>query len=200
MIARSMLVAAAVAAGGCAVATRPMTSMQLAPQQPRAVLDPIDLPGARVQRTSFEGPPPAAGSDATVRGGVGSGGDNKAMGGEDSKPAPVQQDAGSDRHQRARTGLFWAGVAVAVIGGATLLASGIGGRVTQAQLKNGYDDESLTHDDERKLHTRGDVFNALAGTGGGLLIVGGGVAAISFGVDYSRCGALAKRKKRKDCK
>ncbi|HWB76955.1 MAG TPA: hypothetical protein VG755_18435 [Nannocystaceae bacterium] len=194
-----MLVAAAVAVSGCAIGTRSTTPMQLAPQQQRAVLDPIDLPGAMAQRTAFEGPA-AAGSDASVRGGVGSGGDDEAMGGASSKPGPVEQDAGSDRQQRVRTGLFWAGVAVAVIGGATLLASGIGGRVTQAQLKKGYDDETLTHDDERKLHTRGDIFNALAGTGGGLLIVGGGVAAISFGVDYSRCGTLAKRKKRKDCK
>lgn len=203
MIARSLLIAAAVSTSGCAVATtRPMTTMQLARQQPRAVLDPIDLPGAMAQRTSFEGPAPAAGSDATVRGGVGSGGDDKAMGGEGGggKTGPVQPDAGSDRQQRVRTGLFWAGIAFTVIGGATLLASGIGGRVTQAQLKKGYDNESLTHADERKYHTRGDIFNALSGAGAGVMIVGGGVAAITFGVDYSRCGALAKRKKRKDCR
>ncbi|MBC8067457.1 MAG: hypothetical protein IAG13_03910, partial [Deltaproteobacteria bacterium] len=112
---------------------------------------------------------------------------------------PIDADPGTHKQQRVRTGLFWTGVALTVIGGAALLATGIGGRVTQGQLSTGYKEESLTHAREKTLRDRGDLFNALAGASGGVMIVGAGVTAITFGIDYSRCGTIAKRK-RKDCK
>ena len=185
---RMLVAALAVVTSGC-------VSMQ---SMPTASIDPIALPGALVQRTSFEGPgaAPAAGPDAQVRGG---GKSSDASGGGDDKPMRVRGEPGTEQQQRTRKALFWAGIAFTVIGGATLLATGIGGRVTQGQLTKGYDDETLTHDEEKTLRNRGETFNALAGAGGGVMIVGAGVAAITFGIDYTRCGSIAKRK-RKDCK
>jgi hypothetical protein len=201
----SLVVAVALAAGGCASAgSQPGLAIEVGRAMPaasfdvaasRAAIDPANVAGAVVKRTSFEGPEP----DATVRGGGSSRRDSKALGTTDTKPNPVKGDPGNDQQQRLRRGFFWAGIALTAIGGATFVASAVGGRITQAQLQKGYDRETITHDQEKTYHTRGDVFNALTATGATLLIVGVGTASISFGIDYSRCGSLAKRK-RKDCR
>jgi hypothetical protein len=200
-----LVVAVALAIGGCASTGshpglavevgRPLPAASFDVAASRAAIDPARVSGAVAKRTSFEGPEP----DATVRGGGSSRRDSKALGTTDTKPNPVTTDPGTDKQQRVRKGFFWAGIALTAIGGATFLATAIGGRITQAQLQKGYDHETLTHDQEKTYHVRGDVFNALTATGATLLFVGIGTAAISFGVDYSRCGSLARRK-RKDCR
>lgn len=166
----------AMATMGCAVAPMPT----------RYAPDPATLYGAKAHRTAFEDP---TAKTAAAPAPVG--------------PAPRETDAPpaddeTKKDQRTRNGLFWGGVAVAAIGGASLLAFGIGGRVTQGQLAKGYDDGDLTYKREEQLRERGKVFNSLAGAGAGIGLVGMAVAAIVYGIDYSRCGTLAKR--RKDCK
>jgi hypothetical protein len=164
------------------------SSLGCASVQPTIVAapDPASMYGAKVHRTAFEDPTAAAAP--TTAPAVASG------------PAPADDSPSNDpsKEQRTRTGLFWGGVGALALGGAMLTAFGIGGRVTQAQLKNGYDDGDLTYSREEKLRDRGSAFNKVAAAGAGLAVVGLAVTAIVYGIDYSRCGTLAKR--RKDCK
>ncbi len=164
------------------------SSLGCASVQPTIVAapDPASMYGAKVHRTAFEDPTAAAAPTAAPA--VASG------------PAPADHGSSDDpaKEQRTRTGVFWGGVGALALGGGMLTAFGIGGRVTQAQLKNGYEDGDLTYAREEKLRDRGTAFNKVAAAGAGLAIVGLAVTAIVYGIDYSRCGALAKR--RKDCK
>lgn len=148
--------------------------------------DPATLYGAKAHRTAFEDPTAAAPAPAAT---VGPAPRDTATDTSDNDPA---------KHQRARTGVFWGGIAATAVGGVLLTAFGIGGRVTQSQLAKAYDDADLTYAREDKLADRGKLFNALAGAGAGIAIVGIAMASIAYGLDYSRCGTLAKR--RKDCK
>lgn len=159
---------------GCA-ATGP-THVSTAP-------DPASLWGAKVHRTAFEDPAAADPAPAAIAG---------------PTPRPVDDGGDTDDAQRKRNGLFWGGIATTAVGGALLLATGIGGRVTQGQLQNHYEDADLTYSEEDKLRKRGDVFNALAATGAALAIAGAALAIVTYGIDYGKCGTLAKR--RKDCK
>jgi hypothetical protein len=70
--------------------------------------------------------------------------------------------------QRTRNGLFWTGVALAAIGR------------------------------ESTLRDRGKGFNIGASVTGSMALVGIAMLAIVYGVDYARCGTIAKR--RKDCR
>jgi len=148
--------------------------------------DPARMYGAVAHRTAFE---EGQGAQAPV-----------------AEPAPVAGPTPRaptdvtepEKGQGARTGIFWAGVAATALGAAMLTGFGIGGRVTQAQLEDGYGDGDLSYAREEKLRDRGTVFNQVAGAGAGIAIVGIAVTAIVYGVDFSRCGTLAKR--RKDCK
>lgn len=151
-----------------------------------AAPDPATMYGAKVHRTAFEDPTAAA--EPTTAPAVASG----------PTPADRSHEPDPAKEQRTRTGLFWGGVGALAVGGAMLTAFGIGGRVTQAQLKNGYDDGDLTYAREDELRDRGSAFNKVAAAGAGLAVVGLAVTAIVYGIDYSRCGTLAKR--RKDCK
>ncbi|MBX7081794.1 MAG: hypothetical protein K1X88_21500 [Nannocystaceae bacterium] len=100
--------------------------------------------------------------------------------------------------QRTRNGLFWTGVALAAIGGAAFVGTAVGGRVTQAQLDKGYRNDDLTIDRESTLRDRGKGFNIGASVTGSIALVGIALLAIVYGVDYARCGTIAKR--RKDCR
>jgi hypothetical protein len=171
---RAGWIPAIVAAAGCA-ATGPV-SVSTSP-------DPATLWGAKVHRTAFEDPTASQPAPAPVAG-----------------PTPKTDDpVDTDAKQRQRNGMFWGGIATTSVGGALLLATGIGGRVTQAQLQNRYEDSDLTYAEEDKLRKRGDVFNALAITGATLALAGAALAIVTYGVDYGKCGTLSK-KRRPDCR
>jgi len=104
-----------------------------------------------------------------------------------------------DKHQRARTAVFWTGIGAIALGGAGMIAFGVTGRVTQAQLGNGYED-GLTHAREDQLERRAEISNGLAIAGGTLAVVGLAMSVIAYAVDYNRCGALSRRRYRKDCR
>jgi hypothetical protein len=112
--------------------------------------------------------------------------------------ATVDRPAEPDKAQRRRNGLFWAGVALTAIGGAGVIGLGVGGRVTQAQIAKGYDDDDLTHAREKELRDRGEGMNIGAATSGAVGILGVALFSIALGVDYVRCGTLTT-KRRKDC-
>ncbi|MEX1361986.1 MAG: hypothetical protein AB1Z98_02605, partial [Nannocystaceae bacterium] len=124
---------------------------------------------------------------------------------DDSRDAPVatasydsdDDSPQTDKQERRRKILFFLGVGAAGFGVLGGLGFGIGGRVVQAQLSNGYDDNSLTRDREDTLTTRGEVMNGMMI---GSVVVGlAGIilASTVYGIDHVRCGDLPPR--RKDC-
>lgn len=115
----------------------------------------------------------------------------------DMKPdAPLDDPGEPDKRQRARTALFWTGIALVAIGGAGMIGFSAIGEATEDKLHKGYDDGSLTRARDDQLRTRGEAMNGLAIGSAALAFVGLAFSAIAFGVDWTRCGKLAKRRRR----
>ena len=141
---------------------------------------PHDLQiGAMSQRTSFElddGPDVAVATEADE---------------------PRREDEpDTDKKQRRRKALFFLGAGAAGFGVLGVTAFGIGGRVVQAQMSNGYDDGSLTRDREDTLALRGDVMNGMAIGSAVVGLAGIILAATVYGIDHARCGDLPPKRKR----
>lgn len=98
---------------------------------------------------------------------------------------------------KRRKGAFWAGVGMASIGALGAVAFGIGGRVVQAQLANGYDNEDLSQADEDRLRSTGRGMNAVTITSASIGLFGVALLSIAYAIDHSRCGDLPP--KRADC-
>lgn len=99
-------------------------------------------------------------------------------------------------HQKARTIAFWTGVALTTVGAAGTIAFSATGQAMENKLSDGYDD-SLTRADEDRYQDNGELMNDLAIASGVIGLAGVVIAAVAFGVDYTLCGTLVKR--RKDC-
>jgi hypothetical protein len=110
--------------------------------------------------------------------------------------APLDDPGEPDKRQRTRTALFWTGIALVAIGGAGMIGFSSIGEATEDKLLKGYDDGSLTRARDDQLRTRGELMNGLAIGSAGLALVGLAFSAIAFGVDWTRCGTLAKRRRR----
>ncbi|MCA9707805.1 MAG: hypothetical protein KDK70_18280 [Myxococcales bacterium] len=110
-----------------------------------------------------------------------------------SQPADAPVDTPSK--QRRRKVLYVLGLGAIGVGAAGTLAFGIGGRIVQAQVKNGFDDGSLTRDRADTLTTTGDVMNGLMIGSTVLGLAGVILAATTYGIDHARCGDLPPRRK-----
>jgi hypothetical protein len=106
-------------------------------------------------------------------------------------------DEGTDtpKKQRVRRLLYLTGLGAIGFGIVGTVGFGIGGRIVQAQMKNGYEDGDLTREREDQLSTTGTVMNALAITSAVVGIVGLITAATVYGIDHARCGELRPRRK-----
>lgn len=114
------------------------------------------------------------------------------------RPAP-DDDGGVDtpKQQRRRKILYLTGLGAMAFGGVGFVAFGVGGRIVQAQLKNGYADGDITREREDQLQTTGKVMNGLAIGTSVVGLAGLVTAAIAYGIDHARCGEL--RPRRKEC-
>jgi hypothetical protein len=169
---------------------------------PTAAPPPAPAPGTTTtpqpSSGSTEIPPPAT-SDPTARPQPAPPGASPAqMEDGEATVGPVEGQPEPQKAQRARNGVFWTGVVLTALGGAGVIAFGVGGRVTQSQLAKGYDDTSLTRAEESKLRDRGGAFNDGAAVSAAVGILGIAMFSIALGVDYIRCGTLTT-KRRKDC-
>lgn len=95
---------------------------------------------------------------------------------------------------KRRKAAFWSGVGLAAAGAGLTIGFGVGGRVVQSQIANGYEDEDLTHADEDRLRTTGEVMNGL--TIGSVLVglVGVGILSVAYALDHARCGDLPPKR------
>ena len=105
-----------------------------------------------------------------------------------------KQDQEKANAAKRRKAAFWSGVGLAAAGAGLTIGFGIGGRVVQGQIANGYDDEDLTHADEDRLRTTGEVMNGL--TIGSVLVglVGVGILSVAYALDHARCGDLPPKR------
>lgn len=121
---------------------------------------------------------------------------------DEGEPTPAARDqapedrADTPKKRRRRKGLFFLGVGAAGLGALGTLGFGIGGRVVQAQIANGYDDGSLTRDRADSLTTTGEVMNGLTIGSAVLGLAGVILAATVYGIDHARCGDLPPRRTR----
>ncbi|MBK8260973.1 MAG: hypothetical protein IPK80_06480 [Nannocystis sp.] len=143
-------------------------------QQPSARLTDARLGFAPVlaARTSFE-------SEAAERG------------------APPADEA--PRAARGPTELvFWTGVILAAVGGGAALALGTTARVTEGKVISGFEGDGLSRARLDELNDRGAGLNNATIAVGALGLVGAIMATTAYGVDYTRCGKLAPKRRRCD--
>lgn len=125
---------------------------------------------------------------------------------DDRGPAPASERSAPDdrvdtpKKERRRKILYFTGLGALGFGVVGTLGFGIGGRIVQAQMKNGYEDGTLTRDREDQLSTTGKVMNGLAIGSAVVGLLGVITAAAVYGVDHSRCGDLPPRRKSCDGK
>jgi hypothetical protein len=102
----------------------------------------------------------------------------------------------SDTKKRNVTpALMWTGVALASVGAVGTLGFGIAGRVTQGKIDDGFED-GMTRKELDDLESRGETWNTVAITSASIGLAGAVLAMVVYGVDYTRCGPLAPKKRR----
>lgn len=119
---------------------------------------------------------------------------------DSASPPATKRDASKDRvdtpkKQRRRKVLYFLGLGSAGFGVLGVTGFGIGGRIVQGQLQNGYDDGTLTRDREDQLNTTGDVMNGVAIGSAVIGLAGVILSATMYGIDHARCGELPPRRK-----
>jgi hypothetical protein len=96
---------------------------------------------------------------------------------------------------KATPALMWTGVVLGVVGGAMTLGFGAASYVADRKLTDGYGGEGLTVAEEDRLRDRGSAYAKVAAAGGGIGLLGLGLASVTFAVDYIRCGSLAPKRR-----
>jgi hypothetical protein len=92
--------------------------------------------------------------------------------------------------------LMWTGVVLGVVGGAMALGFGAASYTADRKLTDGYAGDGLTVAEEDRLRDRGSTYDKVAAAGGGLGVLGLGLASVTFTVDYIRCGSLAPKRRK----
>lgn len=200
----SLLLVAGLGLTGCRAAV---------PLPPRPVEPDLQL-GAMAHRTDFElaesqtsrvsgreavmpeeegpAPPPPAGDPA-----AGTAGSATTGGGSEDPPWPTGVDRlDNDKDQQRRLALFWSGVGILAAGLVSTAAFMTTGQVVEARLDEGYDEGGLSRDREQRLRRMGTVSNQAAIVSGGVSVIGLALLLAGYGLDYSVCGKLAKRRKK----
>jgi hypothetical protein len=123
---------------------------------------------------------------------------------EDVGPNPYRDDGNwpsnidrldTDKHQKQRSALFWSGVVLLAVGAAATAGLMAGGQIVESRLNDGYEG-SMSREREQRLRGAGDTANQMTWVTGGVSIVGLGLLLAGYGLDYSVCGKLAKRRKK----
>lgn len=112
---------------------------------------------------------------------------------------PFEAPDEAHRNQRARKAVFWTGVALTALGTAATITTATAGQVTEKRLADAYEDGNLSLAREDRLTGAGETLNKAAIGSAGVALVGLAMAVISFGLDYTACGKLARRRSQRDC-
>ncbi len=91
--------------------------------------------------------------------------------------------------------LFWLGIGLTAVGGVGTVGTAAAGYGTKRQIENSYGG-SITAEELARLNTRGEALNKANIAGIVLTVIGATLALTSYGVDYTRCGPLAPKRRR----
>jgi len=116
--------------------------------------------------------------------------------GDRASARPLDKDAAYEPTSRKALtpALFWTGVIVGAVGSAATIAFGATGYATEREIERSYE-RGASRSDIADLEQRGDTMNALTVTGATFGVLGWGLALATYGVDYSRCGPLAPKRR-----
>lgn len=91
--------------------------------------------------------------------------------------------------------LFWLGIGLLAVGGVGTIGTASAGYATQRQLTNKYTGVADASD-VQNLEARGDKLQKASIATAAIAVIGAVLALTSYGVDYTRCGPLAPKKRR----
>ena len=91
--------------------------------------------------------------------------------------------------------LFWLGIGLTAVGGVSTIGTAAAGYATQRQISGDYRG-SASAADVHTLEHRGAVLNKATIAGVVVTVIGAVLALTSYGVDYTRCGPLAPKRRR----
>jgi hypothetical protein len=91
--------------------------------------------------------------------------------------------------------LFWLGIGLLAVGGVGTIGTASAGYATQRQLSSSYRG-GATASEIQTLENRGYKLNQASIAGAVITAVGAVLAITSYGVDYTRCGPLAPKRRR----
>jgi hypothetical protein len=91
--------------------------------------------------------------------------------------------------------LFWLGIGLVAVGGVGTIGTASAGYATQRQLTSDYRGVADASD-VQNLENRGSKLNQASIAGAAIAVIGAILALTSYGVDYTRCGPLAPKKRR----
>ena len=94
--------------------------------------------------------------------------------------------------------LFWTGIVLGTVGAVGMIGGGVTGAVTEQQIQDG-DAEGWTKQQRQDKVRQGEVANTITLVGALLTAVGYGMSIIVAGVDYSRCGPVIGKKRKREC-
>ncbi len=122
----------------------------------------------------------------------------------DSAPATSDTSDTSDtdngrsgKRVTATHAVLWTGVVLASLGGAGLIGFGATGLATDRKLIRGYEEDGLTHEEQDTLIERGEAMNTATIISASVGLLGALIAVTAYGVEYTKCGRLAP--KRRNC-
>ena len=139
-------------------------------------------------RTSFEADRAPAASDSS--------GTSES---DDNNDNNDNNDNGtSGKRVTATHAVLWTGIVLASLGGAGLLGFGATGLATDRKLRRGYDEDGLSHEEQDTLIKRGEAMNTATIISASVGLLGALIAVTAYGVEYTKCGRLAPKRRRCD--
>lgn len=114
--------------------------------------------------------------------------------GRATETAPVDDTRPRERRPITPV-LFWLGIGLTAVGGVSTIGTAAGGYATQRQLSDDYRGSAST-DEIQTLERRGSALNKATIASVVVTVVGAVLALTSYGVDYTRCGPLAPKRRR----
>lgn len=112
------------------------------------------------------------------------------------RDATMPVDDARPRERRPVTPvLFWLGIGLTAVGGAGTIGTAAAGYGTQRQISSDYRG-SATAEELHTLERRGAALNKATIASLVVTVIGAVLALTSYGVDYTRCGPLAPKRRR----
>lgn len=104
-------------------------------------------------------------------------------------------DSGPGNRRPVTPVLFWLGIGLTIVGGVGTIGTASAGYATKRQISDGFA-TSMTADELHNLNKRGEALNKASIAAAAITVIGAVLALTSYGVDYTRCGPLAPKRRR----